>query len=203
MKHTLSLLALSLAFCAPLAAQKMGSTNSDAPTLNQAFATKDGSVDFKVEYTAITWADGQTMARLMDKEKGEGMRTRVNGSAPKAPLASLTTKHPIEAGGQTLPAGVYSIYFTIADDLTWRLNAQHEEDASVSFQWRLKFQQSDAERTRLAISVNPADDANEASISIAFGSMVCSFEIEAGEADGQDEVVEEEVEEASDKKDKD
>ena len=82
--------ALAAALCAPAFAQKMGSTNSNAPMMKQTIEA--GSAKMSLDYEAITWADGKTMSRIMDKEKGAGARKRISESAPQAPLGTFTLK---------------------------------------------------------------------------------------------------------------
>ena len=119
MKKILSF-ALAAALCAPAFAQKMGSTNSNAPALKQSIEAKGASMS--LDYQAITWAEGKTMARIMDKEKGAGFRKRINESAADSPLGTFKTSVDVSCGDGVLAAGEYSVFFTIDEDLNWSIN---------------------------------------------------------------------------------
>lgn len=187
MIKTLTTLSLAFALAVPAAAQKMGSTNSDAPSLSQSFAAKNETVDFTIDYTAITWADGRTMDAIMDKDRGARYRQRVNSTAATNPLASLSTESALNFGGENLPAGVYSLYFTIGDDLKWKLNAQSEEDEKIHFSWTLDFKKSQHDVKRLTVLVYTGDDAATADVSLSFGTMSCTVQAKAGKEPKKEE----------------
>ncbi len=154
---------LAAALCAPAFAQKMGSTNSDAPTVKQTVMAGDAKIS--LDYTSITWASGKTMARIMDKEKGAGVRERVNGSAGDSPLGSLTTSVDLKCGDLLLPAGEYQIYFTIGDDLAWSINFKSGDKTHTM---KLALSDSEHESKRLMLCLYAGEEEG-AGVYVAFG----------------------------------
>lgn len=157
-------LALAAALCAPAFAQKMGMTNTNAPTLQQSMAMSNAKIS--LDYTSITWADGKTMARLMDKEKGAGMRQRVNGTAKTDPLAQFKTSTDLMVGETKIPAGDYKVGFTISDDLKWQLNFM-SGDKVITLPLEL-MENEGHEHKNLVMSIYAADN-NTAGCYIGFG----------------------------------
>lgn len=171
MKKLLSLV-LAAALCAPAFAQKMGSTNSNAPMMKQSIEA--GSAKMSLDYEAITWADGRTMARIMDKEKGAGMRKRITESAAQAPLGSFTTSVECKVGEQTLPAGDYKVFFTIDEDMNWSINFQGKDK---TFTHKLTLADSGHESKRLMLCLYASDKG--AGVYVAFGSKSGDLQISA------------------------
>jgi hypothetical protein len=163
MIHKFLSFALAAALCAPAFAQKMGSTNADAPSVKQSLMAGDAKV--ALDYTSITWAAGKTMARIMDKENGARMRARVNESAADAPLGSMTTSVDLMCGDLHLPAGDYKLFFTITDDLAWHINFQGAEKTHTL---KLPLGDSPQESKRLKLCLYAGDD-DGAGIYVAFG----------------------------------
>ena len=163
MKSFLSL-ALAAALCAPAFAQKMGSTNSNAPALSQSITI--GEAKMSLDYTSITWADGKTMSAIADKEKGARARTRVNNSAANAPLGKFTSSIDCKCGEATLAAGSYDVYFTIGDDLGWSLNFKSGDKVTTT---KLDLKSGEHESKRLQMLLHATDDGAGAWLS--FGKM--------------------------------
>lgn len=171
MKKLLSLV-LAAALCAPAFAQKMGSTNTNAPTMKQSIEA--GSAKMSLDYLAITWADGKTMARVMDKEKGAGARKRVNDTAPQETLGNFTTSVECKVGEQTLPAGDYKVFFTIDEELNWSINFQGKDK---TFTQKLTLADSGHESKRLMLCLYATDKG--AGVYVAFGSKSGDLQINA------------------------
>lgn len=171
MKKLLSLV-LAAALCAPAFAQKMGSTNSNAPMMKQTIEA--GSAKMSLDYAAVTWADGKTMARIMDKEKGAGMRKRTNESGPQDPLGSFTTSVECKVGEQTLPAGDYKVFFTIDEELNWSINFQGKDK---TFTQKLTLADAGHESKRLMLCLYATDKG--AGVYVAFGSKSGDLQINA------------------------
>lgn len=163
MKSFLSL-ALAAALCAPAFAQKMGSTNSNAPALSQSITI--GEAKMSLDYTSITWADGKTMSAIADKEKGARARTRVNNSAANAPLGKFTSSIDCKCGEATLAAGSYDVYFTIGDDLGWSLNFKSGDKITTT---KLDLKSGEHESKRLQMLLHATD--NGAGAWLSFGKM--------------------------------
>jgi len=163
MKKFLSF-ALAAALCAPAFAQKMGSSNTNAPALKQSLTAGDAKMS--LDYTSITWASGQTMTMLADKEKGAKARERVNGNAAKNPLGSFSTSIDVTCGDVTLPAGEYQLYFTIGEDLGWSLNFKSGEKVMTT---KLKLEDGGHESKRLLMCLYAEE--NGAGTYLSFGKM--------------------------------
>lgn len=182
MRQAINFLFLSLALCAPAAAQKMGGTNHSAPMLTQSFTANGGSVDFVIEYTAITWSGGEFMAMVMDKDNGGRHRAHVNRNAPEQPLGSLRADTHVKIGDTNLPKGMYALYFTIDDDLKWSLNARDERDEKKVYTWELDLGKAKKKSSRLRVLVAPGENPREASIELAFGNMSGDLAVTQGSA---------------------
>jgi hypothetical protein len=163
MKKLLSF-ALAAALCAPAFAQKMGSTNGNAPALAQSITIGDAKMS--LDYTSITWADGKTMTAIADKEKGGRARERVNRTAANAPLGKFTTSIDCKCGDVTLPAGTYDVFFTIGDDLAWSLNFKSGDKVMTT---KLELKSGEHESKRLQMLLHATDDGAGAWLS--FGKM--------------------------------
>ncbi|MBL8727212.1 MAG: hypothetical protein JNM25_02195 [Planctomycetes bacterium] len=155
--------ALAAALCAPAFAQKMGSSNSDAPTVKQTVMAGDAKIS--LDYTSITWASGRTMTAIMDKEKGGRMRERINGSASDSPLGSLTTSVDLMCGELVIPAGEYKVFFTITDDLAWQINFMGKEKTHTM---KLPLTESEHESKRLMLCLYAGEEEG-AGVYVAFG----------------------------------
>lgn len=155
--------ALAVALSAPAFAQKMGMTNSDAPTVKQTVMAGDAKIS--LDYTSITWASGKTMTAIMDKEKGARHRERINGSASESPLGSLNTSIDLACGDLTIPAGEYKVYFTITDDLAWQINFMGKEKTHTM---KLPLNDSEHESKRLLLCLYAGED-DGAGVYVSFG----------------------------------
>jgi hypothetical protein len=164
--------ALAAALCAPAFAQRMGSTNSSAPALKQQVMV--GDMKMSLDYTSITWASGSTMGRIMDKEKGARMRSRVNETASQAPLATLNTNVALMLGDLHVPAGEYNAYFTVDDDLAWHLNLAGKDKPLTL---KLPLADSKHEHKRLAMPIYPTEKG--IGLMIAFGNQSCMLTVTA------------------------
>ncbi|MEO6593601.1 MAG: hypothetical protein ABIP94_02485 [Planctomycetota bacterium] len=164
MKKLLSI-SLATALCAPIFAQKMGSSNSDAPAVKQTITAGDAKIS--LDYTSITWASGRTMTAVMDKEKGASARKRINDSASKAPLGKFSSSVDVMCGDVHLAAGEYQVFFTITDDLAWQVNFQGKDK---TFTTKLALEDSGHESKRLMLCLY-AGEEDGAGAYVAFGKQ--------------------------------
>ena len=164
MKKLLSIV-LASALCAPAFAQKMGSSNSNAPTVKQTVMA--GEAKISLDYTSITWASGATMGRILDKEGGAKVRARTNDTASKAPLGALSTSVDLMCGDVHLPAGEYQVYFTITEDLAWQINFQGKDKTHTM---KLDLANSDHESKRLMLCLYAGEEEG-AGVYVAFGKQ--------------------------------
>lgn len=157
-------LAFAAALCLPVAAQRSGSTNTNAPTIKQSIETGDATIS--LDYTSITWAQGRWHERATDKENGARARERINQNAVASPLATLKTSVDLMCGDAHLAAGDYKVYFTIGDDLAWSINFQGKDDKVQTV--KLALDNSGHEQKRLLLCLYAADDEG-AGVYVAFG----------------------------------
>lgn len=170
--------ALAAALCTPAFAQKMGSTNANAPSLKQTIMAGDAKMS--LDYTSITWADGKTMQRLADKENGGRTRERVNATAASAPLGSFTTNVDVMCGDLKLPAGDYQVYFTIGDDLQWSLNFKAGDKVMTT---KLNLSDSEHESKRLLMCLYAEE--NGAGVYLSFGKHSGMLSFAMAKKDGK------------------
>jgi hypothetical protein len=163
--------ALATALCVPAFAQKMGSSNSDAPTVKQTVMA--GHAKISLDYTSITWASGRTMTRLLDKEKGAPVRERVNSGAGDAPLGSMTTSVDLMCGDLAIPAGEYQVYFTIGDDLAWSINFKGKDKTLTT---KLALADAEHESKRLMMCLYAGEEEG-AGVYVAFGKQSGMLEL--------------------------
>jgi hypothetical protein len=167
------LLTLTLAtlLCTPAFAQKMGGANSNAPTIKQSIAMGDNSMS--LDYTAITWASGETIKAIMDKENGASMRKRVNNGAPNSPLATFKTSVDCACGDLQLAAGEYKVFYTITDECEWQINFQMKDKVQTM---TLPLMDSHEENKRLLMCLYAGEKG--AGVYVAFGSQLCMLNFE-------------------------
>ena len=164
MKKLLSIV-LATSLCIPALAQKQGMTNNNAPTIKQSIAA--GEAKISLDYTAITWASGQWYTRLTEKDNTKG-RARHNETAANSPLATMSTSVDLKINELTLPAGEYSVYFTIGDDLSWAMNFKNKDKVHTT---KLNLMENPGhEHKRLVVSLYAGDD-NGAGIYLGFGKQ--------------------------------
>lgn len=163
MKKFLSIV-LATSLLTPAFAQKMGSSNRNAPTVKQEITAGDTKVS--LNYTAITWGDGSTMGNVMNKENGADTRKMVNGAAAKSPMGTFTNSVDLKVGDLNLPAGEYQVFFTINDDLSWNINFAAKD--KVQTMKLALMENAGHEHKQLVMSLYAADPKT-AAIYLGFG----------------------------------
>ncbi|MBL8725850.1 MAG: hypothetical protein JNK49_17535 [Planctomycetes bacterium] len=169
--------ALAAALCAPAFAQKMGSSNRNAPKLEQSIAAGDAKMS--LHYTSITWGGGKTMQAAMDKANGAGAREMVNGAAAKTPLATFNTSIAVTCGDLKLAAGEYQVYFTITESCEWQINFKNGDAVSTM---KLAMADSGEESKRLMMCLY-AGETEGAGVYVAFGKQMCMLEFKPAKAE--------------------
>ncbi len=177
MKKLLTIV-LTTALCTPVFAQRMGATNNNAPTLEQSITS--GGTKITLNYTSITWAEGRTVARLMDKEKGAPARERVNSTAPNEPLAKFTTSVPVACGDLKLDAGDYKTFFTVSDACEWQLNFQGKDGKVATMKLPLSEGHEESPRLLMCLYAGKAEGA--AGVYLAFGKQMGMLEFAPAKA---------------------
>ena len=169
-------LSLAAALCAPAFAQLQGMANNGAPTVKQ--TVTNGDAKFTLDYTSITWAQGQTMTRLMDKEKGVRARQQINQGAKDNPLGSFSTSVDVTIGTLKVPAGEYKVGFTINDNLEWEINFMGKTTLTMKLPL-MDQKDKDMQHKRLLCSLFAGEDKG-AGVYIAFGDKWCILNIAPG-----------------------
>lgn len=159
--------ALIAALCTPAFAQKTGSSNRNAPALEQSITV--GGAKMSLNYTSITWATGKTMEQAMDKANGAGTREFINKAAAKAPLATFTTSVAVACGDLKLEAGDYKVYFTITEECDWQINFQGADKTQTM---KLALMDNKEESKRLMLCLY-AGETEGAGVYVAFGMKMC------------------------------
>jgi hypothetical protein len=175
MKNLLSI-ALVTTLCAPAFAQKQGMSNEGAPEIKQTITA--GNNKITLDYTSITWADGKTMAAVLDKANGANARKRVNGNAPKNPLASFTTSTDVMLGDLAIPAGDYKVFFTITEELAWQINFQGKEK-TLTTNMNIA-NEGEHESKRLLLCLHAVDES--VGVYVAFGKQSGMLTFKTGSA---------------------
>ena len=177
MKNFFSIV-LATALCAPAFAQKSGLSNQGAPEIKQTITA--GSNKISLDYISITWADGKTMASILDKAGGAEARKGMNARGPKSPLGSFSTSTDVMCGDLAIPAGDYKVFFTITEELAWQINFQGK-DKTLTTNMNIS-NAAEHESKRLLLCLHAVDD--HAGVYVAFGkqSGMLAFKPGAGKA---------------------
>jgi len=156
---------------APAMAQKMGSTNKNAPAIRQTYTVGNQSIE--LGYTAITWATGQWAAALKDEASRGEWRARINDSAPKSPLGSLKLTTALNIGGVKVDPGAWKVGFTLNDEFAWQITLIGEGGATLQVPLALK--EVDESQKRLMLALAAGDEDGTAKIVVAFGNSRCNL----------------------------
>lgn len=158
----------------PLTAQRMGSTNRNAPTAG-CFIEFAGGNRIEVSYQAITLAEGKFMKRLEDwrkaedKEQAEGWIERFNATAQKKPLGKVKIKGKLTLGGKDVAAGEYGMAFMLDEKINWKVAILDEkQEIKASFNLETKAPKATARRLGMWLA---AGDRGGADLGIAFGDV--------------------------------
>ena len=149
-------------------AQRMGSSNRNAPTVGQTITFGDKTIE--LSYTAITWAGGQWAAQLADEATRGDMRAAINKSAERTPLGTLKLATGIAIGETKVAAGTYKVAFTIDEKFGWQVSLIGEA-ATVTLPLSLKT--VDDDQKRLALGLRAGEKDFTAELVIAFGKSRC------------------------------
>lgn len=160
---------------APLTAQKMGQVNNDAPTVTQTIRYANGA-SVKVQYFAISIAEGKTLSRLLDKENGGPTRARFNRMADQNPLGSLETSSALSIAGKSIAKGSYALRFHIDDNLHWSMSLTGKGDDQKVHRFDLKAGEAKSAK-RMMINLIPGDKAGSGTLSIRFSNLSANFKM--------------------------
>jgi hypothetical protein len=156
----------------PALAQVMGSSNRNAPKITQTIAF--GADTIAVEYTSITWGEGQWAAQLANEATKVATRTRINGNADKQPMGSLKNSVAIVIGTQKVAAGTWKLEFLLDEAYQWQL-VLVGEGGSVTCPLEMKT--VDEERKRLHVGLGAGEKDFTAELAVGFGKSRCKLPV--------------------------
>jgi hypothetical protein len=163
MKKLLSLV-LAAALCAPAFAQKTPA-NANAPAIKQSLTI--GDVKMSLDYAAVSYGEGKTVARVMDKANAD-LRKRINEMAPTAAIGKFSTSVDAKIGDVTLAAGDYDVFFTVNEDASVNINFKMGDKVTTS---KLALMpQAGHEHKMLVMSLHAGDDGG-AGVYLGYGKM--------------------------------
>lgn len=152
--------------------QKTGSSNRNAPKVSQTLTI--GKETIKLDYTSITWGEGQWAKQLADEATKAAAKANINKAAENQPLGSFETSVAITIGGQKVAAGAYKMRFTLDDNYKWQIVLAGDA-ASVTVPLDLK--QVDDESKRLRVGLLAGEKDNTGEIHVAFGKQRCHIAV--------------------------
>lgn len=162
MKSVLAFACAALLSCG-LQAQVMGSINRGAAKVTNTLEM--GGNKLSVNYTALRFGKGQWQGFKDNVD----MHERFNGFAAKNPIGSVETSVDLMTAGKKVPAGKYSMFFTLSERAGWVLNLKPKEGDTVK--WRMVLTDAPSESKCLKVSLNPSAEDGMCSLHIAFGKQ--------------------------------
>lgn len=168
MKSVIAITCAALMTCG-LQAQISGSINRGAPKVSNTIEM--GKNKLEVSYTAIRFGDGNWQKLKDNKDRHEGF----NKFAPKKPVGSVKTTCDLTAAGRTVPAGEYSMYFTLHERGLWLLNLKPDEGDAIV--WGMQLKETAAKSECLKISLEPSAKNGTCSIAITFGDKAVTVPV--------------------------
>lgn len=146
-----------------LQAQVSGSLNRGAPKVTNTIEV--GGNKLHVEYTSIRFGDGEWQ-KIKDNTDGH---ERFNEFAERKPIGSVKTSCDLEAAGRSVPAGSYSMFFTVSERAGWILNLKPEQGDAI--RWRMVLTEAKTKSGCLKMRLEPTDKNDKCSLGIVFGDM--------------------------------
>ena len=162
MKSVLAFACAALLSCG-LQAQVMGSINRGAAKVTNTLEM--GGNKLSVNYTALRFGDGMWQKIKDAADRHEGF----NAFAAKRPVGSVETSIDLMTAGKKVPAGKYSMFFTLSERAGWVLNLKPKEGDTVK--WRMVLTDAPSESKCLKVSLNPSAEDGMCSLHIAFGKQ--------------------------------
>ncbi len=191
---------LAAALVAPAVAQQMGSTNRNAPTVEQKVSYPNG-LAVTLNYTSITWAAGNWAKVLEDQSRRDAARKRYNDSAENSPLGTFATKTDITVGGQSVAAGEYKLMFKLDDQFAWTIVLK-SDSSTITVPLQLMDGGGEGQEHQRLVLALYASGTKAAGIYLGFGNKMGMIDISAGAPDGEKKAEEASAEKADPKKEK-
>jgi len=159
-------LVVGLLMAVPVAAQKSGMINQNAPKLTQSLTA--GEAKIQLDYTSIAWGQGQAFNAAMDKGNGDA-RKQINELAKSKPIGSFTTSVDLTCGDVKIPAGEYKLGFIITDNMEWQMSFMGKDTINV----KLPLTDSKEKQSTMLVCSLFAGDRGTAGCYVAFGQKSC------------------------------
>jgi hypothetical protein len=173
MKSVLALTFAALMTCG-LTAQIGGSINKDAPKVTNAIEM--GKNKLEVSYTAIRFGKGSWQKIKENTERHDGF----NKFAANTPVGHVKTTCDLVAAGKAIPAGDYSMYFTVSERAGWILNLKPAEGDAIM--WRMHLTDTAHKSACLKVSLEPSEKSGVCSIAITFGEQAVTVPVSTAAA---------------------
>jgi hypothetical protein len=166
-------LAVGLCMALPVAAQKSGMINNNAPQVKQSITAGDAKI--QLDYTSIAWGQGQAFNAAMDKGGGKA-RERINDLAKNQPIGSFNTSVDLMCGETKIPAGEYKLGFTITDNMEWQMTFMGKDTINV----KLPLVDSKEHSSNMLVCSLFAAERGSVGCYVAFGAKSCMITFTAG-----------------------
>ncbi len=177
---TLFPIAVSVAlFALPVTAQRMGHSNTNAPTVGQSlnFADK-GSVE--LSYASITWARGTWATHLADEATRHLKRDEINEAAKSAPLGTFTTSVDLVMNHVRVSAGSHQLAFMLDEKYQWQV-VLFKDGKQVALPLRLAA--NPIQSKRLVLALIAGDENFTGRMFVTFGDKAAQFSIAIAETE--------------------
>ncbi len=158
-------LLLGASLVAPIAAQKMGGSNNNAPRVSQAIAY--GQSKIALDYWSVNWGEGKFMGKLGN----ERMRDYINKKADESPIGKVSLDAPLKIAGKVVPAGGYALAFKVRSSGSWMLVLTPKKGDPI--RWGLRLKDSDDVSKRLKIVLTAGEKMGSCDVAIKFGGKIC------------------------------
>lgn len=158
---------------AAVPAQISGSINRNAPVVAHSITMGQNKVE--MSYTAIRFGQGQWQKILENTEAHAGF----NEMAEKKPIGTVKTTCALMAAGKEVPAGEYTMFFSVHEQAGWILNLKPANGEAI--RWRLVLTPGGANNDCLKISLDPTGTAGACSLTVAFGSEAVTVPVKVAE----------------------
>ena len=175
MKSLITLACATLMTCG-LQAQIGGSLNNGAPKVSTSMEM--GGNKLSVSYTSIRFGEGSWQKIKDNADRHE----RFNKFAASKPIGSVKTSCDLMAAGKKIPAGDYSMFFTVHEQAGWLLNLKPAKGDAI--RWRLVLSDAAKKTGCMKISLEPSAKDGMCSIAIAFGGKQVTVPVSAAPAKG-------------------
>jgi hypothetical protein len=168
MKSVIALTCAALMTCG-LQAQLRGGINRSAAKVTNSIEM--GQNKLSVSYTAIRFGEGDWQKLKDDKEGYE----RFNKFAASKPLGNVSTSCDLMAAGRTVPAGTYSMFFTLHERAGWVLNLKPADGDAIK--WGMRLKDTTTKSACLKVSLEPSEKNDTCSIAITFGDKAVTVPV--------------------------